>query len=155
MQKQFGQDYLRAIDDLFSTYESREKFPSGILPSFCKEKYSEAQEIRTLISQENSNTKIEGLEHIINKKNAKNFVDEIKDHPYNTGRHIAKTSIRGESYLHTACVKEVGHEGHFRRKGFGYNGRVLFEVEKENNQYKVTVFKYLKDHSEYNKFFQK
>ncbi|MFP4523444.1 MAG: hypothetical protein ACLFNM_02780 [Candidatus Woesearchaeota archaeon] len=160
MQKKFGKEYLQAINDLFSTYEDKNKLPSGILPSFCKEKYKNAQTIRTLISKEKNKIDITGLELILKKKHAKLLIDELtNDHPYNTGRHVAKSStvssINGVSHLYDACVKEIGHEGHFRRKGFGHNARVLFEVGKKHQKYEINVFKYFTDHSEYNKFFQR
>ena len=158
LSRESGLEYLQAIDDLFSLYPSKKDFPTGLLPSYNKQTYLSCEAIRNTIGKENLiPVNFSGLDVILKLDHKNIFTKQAKQQPYNFGRHIAKTSLNGESYLYNACVKEVGHEGHFRRKGFGHDHRILFEVidNKEKNTYDLVVFKYFTYHSSYTKFFNK
>lgn len=144
-----SQEYLDAVEDVLEAYNG----VRGVLPRYRKKRFKSAKKIRSLIREDNPKVYVEGLSEIENRKDRDNLEKQLLSNPFNTGRRITKKSKVAHASLYDTCVKERGHEGHFRRESFG-NRRTLFEVSRnKDDTLTVEVFRYFNNHSEYDSYY--
>ncbi len=148
--KENFQEYKYALEDLLDAYNG----VRGILPKYRKKRFTTAKKIRSLISEDKPKVYIEGLTIIENRKDRDNIEKQLLENPFNTGRRIMKFSKIVRASFYDSCATSRGHEGHYRREGFGRR-RALFEVSRnEDKTLTVEIFKYFTNHNDYEAFYK-
>ncbi|MBC8444365.1 hypothetical protein H8D83_02140 [Candidatus Woesearchaeota archaeon] len=143
-------EYHSALEDVLDTFPNA----TGILPNRNIKNYKSQRRLRKLIRQDKPKVYINNLIEITNRKDRDVLEKELLEGPFNTGRRIVKKSKIINASFYETCKKERGHDGHFRREGFGPR-RAIFEVSRNaDDTLTIDIFKYFKTHQEYEAYYR-
>jgi hypothetical protein len=151
-------EYAHLLDSLFDIYNP--STTTGILPRHNPLIYASTEVLAKYLDSKASNvtqTRIECLDKIKNKRDREQFEQRIKLSPF--AGLIIKKFISGPLHSKKTAMyhtySKIAGEGHYRKMPFGDNRRAVFKVTNEDNgKYRITIIEYFVTHPEYSRFLQ-